>query len=75
LSFVKTGLGQKEGELEGDRKEDGEVINGPEKARKWPSRRNEELEVRNRAGSYWGRAVHPLRPGRLTVPHREVPLY
>lgn len=55
MSFVKTGLGQKEGELEGARKEDGEVTKGPAKARERLSRRNEELGLRDRAGSCWGR--------------------
>lgn len=52
---MKTDLGQKEGELGGARKENGEVIKEPEKARERPSRWNEKLGVKDRAGSNWGR--------------------
>lgn len=46
---MNAGLGQKEGEQEGARKEDGEVIKGPEKARVRPSRQNDGSETKQAA--------------------------
>lgn len=64
--------------MEGGRKEDSGVIKGPEEARERPSRQSDELGVRerDRAGCSWGQgAMDALRPGGLTVPYRESPLF
>lgn len=54
-------------------KADGEVIKGSEEARERLSRHGDDLEVRDRAAHKWGQAARDaLRPGRLTVPHREI---